>query len=231
MGSFQALANLQDEVGDYSPELFGGDFLPGGLQPLHALQSDPLLLRTSTHPADSPTGPDTFPVEDGDARFFFNSLTNINIRLAKTSTLTSYVFSTSVATQVVNGGTCLQVALFADQAAAGTRCRRRRELAEFSDKIDVSPTPVVPIQASAIVAELSEKNDFVQPIESSHAEVLDKEYEEYENRFLLYLTSYTTTTSTLTTFSFSTTTATVTLGNNFAADAALTCIPSGYFVC
>ena len=42
---------ISDEVGDYSPELFGGDFLPGGLQPLHALQSDPLLLRTSTHPA------------------------------------------------------------------------------------------------------------------------------------------------------------------------------------
>merc|ERR1712137_1226349 len=145
----------------------------------HYMPFNPILYYYAPAPIRQivPQGRTPFQVEDGDARFFFNSLTNINIRLAKTSTLTSYVFSTSVATQVVNGGPCLQVALFADQAAAGTRCRRRRELAEFSDKIDVSPTPVVPIQASAIVAELSEKNDFVQPIESSHAEVIDKEYE------------------------------------------------------
>ena len=88
------------------------------------------------------------------------------------------------------------------------------------------------MEVSAAAAELSpEKNDFVLPIESSYAEEDEREFEEQGKRSFLYLTSYTTTTSTLTTFSFSTTTATVTLGNKFASDAALTCIPNGYFVC
>lgn len=87
------------------------------------------------------------------------------------------------------------------------------------------------MEVSAVVADLAEKDDFVQPIESSHVDENDRSFEDQENRSFLYITSFTTITSTLTTFSFSTTTNTVSLGNNFAADAALTCIPSGYFVC
>merc|ERR1711946_106517 len=76
----------------------------------HYMPFNPILYYYAPAPIRQivPQGRTPFQVEDGDARFFFNSLTNINIRLAKTSTLTSYVFSTSVATQVVNGGTCLQ---------------------------------------------------------------------------------------------------------------------------
>merc|ERR1711911_214280 len=200
----------------------------------HYMPFNPILYYYAPAPIRQivPQGRTPFQVEDGDARFFFNSLTNINIRLAKTSTLTSYVFSTSVATQVVNGGTCLLVALFSDQAAAGTRCRRRRELAEFNDRLDaLAPSPVIPMEVSAVVADLAEKDDFVQPIESSHVDENDRSFEDQENRSFLYITPFTTIPSTLTTFSFSTTTNTVSLGNNFAADAALTCIPSGYFVC
>lgn len=84
------------------------------------------------------------------ARQFFSAFSNINVRLFATSTSTVYVTTTTSATTIVDGGTCVSYALIKDAAAALSTCRKKRELAEFSDLLaadshePVAPTQVVP---------------------------------------------------------------------------------------
>lgn len=168
------------------------------------------------------------PVEDGQGRFFFNSLTNVNLRLAKTSTSTVYATSFTSATTLVNGGTCITGNLFADTAAILLACRRKRDVEMLKELVEIVPSEIVPIEASVVAEPVKRSLDAETEIVSSQND--DIYYSDPEKR-TFYLTSYTTVTSTLTSVLFSSTTVTVKLNTNFAAAAKITCLPPGWFAC
>ena len=71
----------------------------------------------------------------------------------------------------------------------------------------------------------------IPEIVSSQSEYTEDSFRGGENRAFFLLTSVTTVTSTVTSAVLSTSTTTKKLGTNFAAAAALTCIPPGFFIC
>jgi len=171
-----------------------------------------------------------------DGRQIFPTISNLNLRLYSTSTKTAYVTTVTSATTLIDGGTCVSYALVKDAAAALLTCRKKRELAHFNDMLkeaalreQLSPTQVAPVEVSAVTD--LQSVSVIPEIVSSQSEYTEDSFRGGENRAFFLLTSVTTVTSTVTSAVLSTSTTTKKLGTNFAAAAALTCIPPGFFIC
>ena len=84
---------------------------------------------------------------------------------------------------------------------------------------------------SAVVEEPNRKDNFRPDIISSQDEPEALDYNNWEGRLFFGLTSVVTVTETLTSVTFTTSSVTKTLSTKFAAAKAITCIPSGFFIC
>merc|ERR1712137_1266270 len=162
----------------------------------------------------------------GDGRQIFPTISNLNLRLYSTSTKTAYVTTVTSATTLIDGGTCVSYALVKDAAAALLTCRKKRELAHFNDMLkeaalreQLSPTQVAPVEVSAVTD--LQSVSVIPEIVSSQSEYTEDSFRGGENRAFFLLT-------TVTSAVLSTSTTTKKLGTNFAAAAALTCIPPGF---
>merc|ERR1712071_410557 len=165
-------------------------------------------------------------------RFFFNGATNLNLRLARTSTTTFFFTSVTTAT-TVDGSTCINNLQFSAAENAATPCKRKRDEAAvldlFTDDI-VESTAAQTIQASAI-PDLVKRDADVDPFEirSSFADSLTDSV--YPAKRSFYLTTYVSVTSTITSVFLVRSSTTKTLGDNFASSLKIVCLPSGWGVC
>jgi len=164
--------------------------------------------------------------DDGQERFFFSGLTNVNLRLARTSTITSYVVATSTAT-IVTTSNCIGAPVLSAKASRCTSRRRRAEAEDFLATLEPTRFEIVePTDPDTI-----DRSDDVEVDISSSIDEDQSIFSKDPGSRSLYLTSYVTVTSTQSTFMFSTQTVRNVYSTNLAKASDITCIPIGWGIC